>query len=340
MYRIIRSLLFLLSAEQAHHLSFFLLRIFLSIPGVGHLVRSIVLRGVRSVPVEAFGLRFPNAVGLAAGFDKNALLGEKWYYLGFGFIEVGTATPLAQTGNPKPRLFRLLRDEAIQNRMGFNNDGAQAIAQRLRTRRLPIIIGGNIGKNKNTPNEQAVEDYLTCYDALASVCDFITVNVSSPNTPGLRALQDRDPLLAMLTALVKRRNQSENKRPILLKIAPDLTEEMLDDVVDVVMLSGVDGLIATNTTLDYSLLQNSEAEARENGAGGISGKPLRAKSDEVIKYLHQRLPAGFPIVGVGGIMNGNDAVSKREAGAKLVQVYSGYVYRGPALLREILKKLN
>lgn len=340
MYRLIRTILFLFSAEQAHHITFVLLRIILSIPGLGMLIRSTILRGTVTQPLEICGLRFPNAVGLAAGFDKNALLGEKWYYLGFGFIEVGTATPIPQPGNDKPRLFRLLHDKAIQNRMGFNNDGARAIAQRLRKRRLPIIIGGNIGKNKNTPNEKAVGDYLKCYEALAPVCDFITVNVSSPNTPGLRSLQDREPLLEMLTALVKRRTQSENQRPIFLKIAPDLSEPMLDDVVEVVLRSGVDGLIATNTTLDYSVLKTDRNRAEQNGSGGISGQPLKQKSDAVIQYLRKRLPAGYPLIGVGGIMQGEDAVEKKRAGADLIQIYSGYIFRGPGLVRDILKKIH
>ena len=292
-----------------------------------------------SLGKEVFGLHFKNPVGLAAGFDKNAKWIDELSSLGFGFIEIGTVTPKPQSGNEKPRLFRLPLDEAIINRMGFNNDGSEAAAELLRIRKSGVIIGGNIGKNKITPNEQALEDYLLAFDDLHDFVDYFVVNVSSPNTPGLRELQEKEPLSRILLALKKRNLEKRSQRPILLKIAPDLTDSQLDDIIEIVHVTGIDGLIATNTTIERTPLRSSRSEVEKIGAGGLSGKPLTKRSTEVIRYLHTRSNGAFPIIGVGGIHSAEDALEKLEAGATLVQVYSGFIYEGPALVKNICKGL-
>lgn len=333
MYRIIRPLLFLLPPERAHSLTFSLLEIAMRVPG---LIRSIGAWKLQArATVEVMGLRFPSPVGLAAGMDKDAKHVNALSALGFGHIEIGTVTPLAQAGNDRPRLFRLKADHALINRMGFNNGGAPAAAERLRHRKPGIIVGGNIGRNKSTPNDSAIDDYARCFEALHSVVDYFTVNVSSPNTPGLRELQDKGPLLAILSRLNDMNASSGMPKPILLKIAPDLSDAQLDDVVAVVKESGIAGVIATNTTISRSGLRTPTEDVDAMGTGGLSGAPLRARSTFVVRYLRERLQRPFVIIGVGGIDSAEAAMEKLEAGADLVQVYTGLVYEGPALITRI-----
>lgn len=284
--------------------------------------------------VEVMGIRFPNRVGLAAGFDKDALLYEELSALGFGFIEVGTVTPLAQDGNPKPRMFRLTQDRGLINRMGFNNAGVESMKKRLQNRNSSLIIGGNIGKNKATPNDQALNDYLICMKEIHALVDYFVVNVSSPNTPGLRELQDKEPLTALLNGLMQQ-NRELGQKPLLLKIAPDLSHSQLDDIIDIVRLTGIQGIVATNTTLDRSGLKSPQHIAGE--AGGLSGAPLKSKSTEIIRYLREKGGPGMTIIGVGGIFSAQDAEEKLEAGADLIQVYTGFIYQGPGLIHEIIK---
>jgi dihydroorotate dehydrogenase len=272
---------------------------------------------------------------LGAGLDKNAELVEELAQMGFGFIEIGTVTPQAQSGNDKPRLFRLPKDKALINRMGFNNDGVTEIARRLRKRHTDIIIGGNIGKNKFTPNENAVKDYIICFDGLFDVVDYFVVNVSSPNTPNLRELQEKGPLTHILQTLQERNREKRSPKPILLKIAPDLTDSQLDDIIDIVQATGISGVIAANTTISRSNLLTPEPLIQSIGQGGLSGQPLKKRSTEVIRYLHQKSGGSFPIIGVGGIGSAEDALQKIEAGAALVQLYTGFIYEGPALIKEI-----
>lgn len=286
---------------------------------------------------ELWGIKFPNPVGLAAGFDKDARWVDELSTLGFGFVEIGTVTPRPQPGNDKPRLFRLPQDEALINRMGFNNQGAEVAAERLRQRKSNIIIGGNIGKNKVTPNEEALSDYEKGFDALYDVVDYFVVNVSSPNTPGLRELQDKEPLMKILNRLMQMNKQKGNPKPLLLKIAPDLTDAQLNDIVEIVSSTSIDGVVATNTTIDRSNLKTNKAEVEAIGAGGLSGKPLRARATEVIKYLHDKSNGSFPIIAVGGIYTAEDAIEKINAGASLVQVYTGFIYEGPAIAKNICK---
>ncbi len=341
MYTLIRPLLFRLSPERAHHLTFSLLELASKVPGL------LALVGGERPPAKAWvtvmGLRFPSPVGLAAGMDKDAKHVNALSALGFGFIEVGTLTPLPQPGNEAPRLFRLPADHALINRMGFNNGGVVEAVERLRKRTPGIIVGGNIGKNKVTPNEAAVDDYVKCFEALYPVVDYFVVNVSSPNTPGLRALQEKGPLLEILGRLKELGDQkirgSEDQKmiskPILLKIAPDLTDAQLDDVCSVVKESGIAGVIATNTTISREALTTPKAEVEAMGMGGVSGAPVRARSTEVVRYLRERLPRPLVIIGVGGIDSAEAALEKLDAGADLVQVYTGLIYEGPTLIGRI-----
>lgn len=336
MYKLLRPLLFSQQPERAHHLTFSLLELARNIPGAMALVGGA--KPPAGAAVEVMGLRFPSPVGLAAGMDKDAKHVDALSALGFGFIEIGTLTPVAQPGNEQPRLFRLPADRALINRMGFNNGGVQDAVERLRRRKPGVIVGGNIGKNKVTPNEQALDDYVKCFEALYPVVDYFVVNVSSPNTPGLRALQDKEPLLAILTrlnALNGLRAAGATRKPILLKIAPDLTDAQLDDVVAVVKESGIAGVIATNTTISREGLRTPKAEVEAMGAGGVSGAPVRQRSTEVVRYLRDRLPRPVVIIGVGGIDSAEAAMEKLEAGADLVQVYTGLIYEGPALVKRI-----
>ena len=288
---------------------------------------------------EVFGIRFPNPVGLAAGFDKDAKLVNPLATMGFGFIEIGTVTPRPQAGNPKPRLFRLPIDRALINRMGFNNDGVEAAVDRLRRDNPQCIVGGNIGKNKLTPNEEAYQDYLICFEALYPWVNYFVINVSSPNTPGLRDLQEKEPLKQLIQKLQRANHDKTESKPILLKVAPDLTTSQLDDIIEIVIETGIAGVVATNTTTDRSSLRTAEQRISEIGAGGLSGKPLNKRSTEIIRYLHEKSNGAFPIVGVGGIESAQDVLEKLEAGASLVQVYTGFIYEGPAMIRKINKYL-
>jgi len=309
-----------------------MIKVLSAIPGVSFVIRSLYQLKHPSLEREVFGLKFPNPVGLAAGFDKNAVLYKQLSNFGFGFIEIGTLTPKGQPGNPKKRLFRLLEDQAIINRMGFNNEGVDDAVKRLK-KNSNILIGGNIGKNKITPNKEAVNDYIYCFNALFDVVDYFVVNVSSPNTPNLRALQDKEPLTHLLATLKELNDKKEHSKPILLKIAPDLTNEQLIDIVDIVTTVKIDGVIATNTTLERSNLASSPEVTAE--AGGLSGKPLSKRSTEVIRFLVKESNNAFPIIGVGGIHSPEDALEKLDAGAALIQLYTGFVYEGPAAVRNI-----
>lgn len=336
--RLLKPLLFRLDAERAHHIVFTFIKIVFQFPGIRSIWYS---QNIRSKKLERnlLGLHFRNPVGLAAGMDKNAKLINEWFYMGFGFVEIGTITPRPQEGNPRPRLFRLPKDNALINRMGFNNDGMEKVGRRLRSSYTPMIIGGNIGKNKDTPNERAEDDYKKCFEALYDHVDYFVVNVSSPNTPGLRELQEREPLTKLLTTLNKLNNSKDQRRPILLKIAPDLTDQQLDDIVDIVRTSGIDGLIATNTTIERQSLTTPKDEVSAIGAGGLSGRPLKDRSNEVIRYLRKKAGPDLPIIGVGGIHSAEDAVEKLNAGADLIQVYTGFVYKGPTLVNQINRRI-
>jgi len=336
---LIRPLLFQIDPEKVHTFSYSALQTAFKLPFSSKIAEKMYCLKDPKLEREVFGLKFPNPVGLAAGFDKNALLVDEFSHLGFGFIEIGTVTPRPQPGNDKPRLFRLPQDQAIINRMGFNNQGAETAAHRLKYRQSNIIIGGNIGKNKDTPNEQALRDYEKCFDALYDVVDYFVVNVSSPNTPGLRELQDKEPLTELLAA-VQRKNQAKPEpKPLLLKIAPDLTDSQLDDIVEIARETKLAGIIATNTTISRENLETHLADIQEIGAGGLSGKPLKERATEVIKYLRGKLPENVRIIGVGGIMTAEDAIEKLNAGADLIQLYTGFVYEGPALIKAINEKI-
>jgi dihydroorotate dehydrogenase len=334
MYKyIIKPLLFLFTPEFAHVLTIKSLSFILAIPGLKSIFKLLYSSNNKKLSVNLWGLEFPNPVGLAAGFDKDGKYFQEMAHLGFGFIEIGTVTPLPQIGNDKPRLFRLPNENAIINRMGFNNDGVEAMVKRLKSRKKSsLIIGGNIGKNKNTPNENATDDYLVCFNALYEYVDYFVVNVSSPNTPGLRELQEKEPLTQLLKSLMVANNSKPKAKPILLKIAPDLTNEQLDDIIDIVFSTKIQGIIATNTTIDRS---NLTVDTSKIGNGGLSGRPLRQRSTEVIKYLFIKSEGKITIVGVGGIKTPLDAIEKLEAGASLVQVYSGLIYGGPGMVKKI-----
>lgn len=383
MYKnIVLPILFRFDAESVHHFVCSTLKFLFKIPGIPFVFRQLFNYEHPSLEREVFGLTFKNPVGLAAGFDKNADLVDELACMGFGFVEIGTVTPLPQSGNDKPRLFRLKPDHALINRMGFNNEGAAAAAERLRKRNTNILIGGNIGKNKLTPNENALDDYLKCFDALYDVVDYFVVNVSSPNTPGLRDLQEKEPLMKILGALKEkslavhslqftvgsqqsavssrhsainisndsifqtsnlsnaRTAKRPNVKPILLKIAPDLTDSQLDDIIEIVTTTQIAGVIATNTTISRGGLATDEAAVQQIGAGGLSGAPLTKRSTEVIRYLCQKSNHAFPVIGVGGISSAADAREKLDAGASLVQIYTGFIYEGPAIAKRICQGLK
>jgi dihydroorotate dehydrogenase len=336
MYYFIRFILFRFDSEKVHEFTFEFIRIIHKIPGVRKVLRSLYAVNDDRLRKNVFGITFPNPVGLAAGFDKNAALFHELSSFGFGFVEIGTVTPLPQPGNDKPRLFRLPKDRALINRLGFNNKGADAAAARLRFRKPGgPVIGGNIGKNKQTPNEEAVSDYVKCLRSLYGQVDYFTVNVSSPNTPGLRDLQDKEPLTELLKALKKEMATFPKIKPLLLKIAPDLTDGQLNDIIDLVKETQIDGVIATNTTLSREGL----TEAKRQETGGLSGKPLSNRATEVIRYLKTKSGNAFPVIGVGGIMTVQDAMEKFDAGADLIQLYTGFVYEGPALIKQINQAL-
>ena len=339
MYKIVRFFLFLFKPEFIHHISFKFIKFGSMIPGKMWALRLLFKVNDTRLEREVFGLRFDNPVGLAAGFDKDAKLFDELASFGFGFVEIGTVTPLPQDGNPKPRLFRLKEDYAIINRMGFNNEGIEAAVARLRRKKSNIIIGGNIGKNKVTPNKKAVSDYEICFEKLFPYVDYFVVNVSSPNTPGLRDLQEKVPLTRLLNRLQKLNIQKEKRKPILLKIAPDLSNDQLDDIIAIVAETKIDGVVATNTTIDRSGLKTKAKVLDSVGEGGLSGIPLKKRSTAVIKYLHKKSNKAFPIIGVGGIHSAKDALEKLDAGATLVQVYTGFIYEGPALIKRINKAI-
>jgi dihydroorotate dehydrogenase len=375
MYKIIRSILFMFDAEKVHHFSMNGLRLLCKVK----FIKNIIIRQYKGYELrvasyelnnpkpetrnsQLLQLPFKNIVGLAAGFDKNAKYLNELEALGFGFVEIGTVTPLPQDGNPTPRLFRLPKDKALINRMGFNNDGVVVITERLRSWQLaignlqlakepsqienhlptahcPLIIGGNIGKNKNTPNETAWKDYEICFNALHDYVDYFVVNVSSPNTPGLRELQEKEPLKKILTHLQNLNTKLLNPKPILLKIAPDLTQTQIDDVIDLAQEINLDGLVAANTTIDRTKLITSNPDLETIGAGGLSGSPLKNRATEMVKYISQKTNGQLPIIASGGIFTGEDAAEKLQAGASLVQVWTGFVYEGPAIVKKITSYL-
>ncbi|WP_432713563.1 quinone-dependent dihydroorotate dehydrogenase [Pedobacter sp.] len=341
MYRFIKPIFFQFDPENVHHFVVKRLKWFNDFFPFGKtILRSTFDVNIKGLEREVFGIKFRNPVGLAAGFDKNGEYVEALSNLGFGFIEVGTVTPMPQPGNEKPRMFRLQEDEALINRMGFNNKGVDTCAERLRILKKKdptIVIGGNIGKNKLTPNEEAVNDYIKCFDRLFDVVDYFVVNVSSPNTPGLRELQEKEPLTHLLKTLQDRNSKNGISRPILLKIAPDLTDDQLNDIVDIVKSTHIAGVIATNTTIDRDGLYTPAKLSQETG--GLSGKPLTKRSTEVIRYLSKKSAGAFPIIGVGGIHSPEDAKEKLAAGASLVQLYTGFIYEGPGVIKRICKGL-
>ncbi|HWY12675.1 MAG TPA: quinone-dependent dihydroorotate dehydrogenase [Bacteroidia bacterium] len=340
MYKIVKSFLFLMEPEKAHYFTFSLIRFLHKIPGFPSLFRSIYCCKHPKLEKTLFGLHFKNPIGLAAGMDKDSKLFNEFGDLGFGFVEIGTVTPKAQPGNDKPRSFRLPKNDALINRMGFNNEGVKASAERLKHRKdKTLIIGGNIGKNKTTPNEEAIKDYEINFLELFDVVDYFVVNVSSPNTPNLRDLQEKEPLTKLLNRLQELNNAKPKPKPILLKIAPDLTDTQLDHIIDIVKTTKLNGVVATNTTVSRDGLDYTKEEIEKFGAGGLSGKPLTERSTEVIKYLKQRSNNAFPVIGVGGIHSAEDAIEKINAGADLIQLYTGFIYEGPGLIKRICKSI-
>ncbi|WP_207512291.1 quinone-dependent dihydroorotate dehydrogenase [Longitalea luteola] len=383
MYNLLRRLLFCFPTETVHHFSMNMMKLGCSVGAIRKSISAQCAPSNGSLAKELFGLRFKNPVGLAAGFDKNALYLTELEALGFGFVEIGTVTPKPQAGNDKPRLFRLPKDKALINRMGFNNDGVQVVAQRLKDWRekqratnnrlwatgklqtaessslplnegshspltihdSPLIIGGNIGKNKVTPNEDAWKDYEICFRALFDCVDYFVVNVSSPNTPGLRELQEKDSLRKILSHLQTINQQESGQetdrkpKPILLKIAPDLTPQQIDDVIDLAMEIKLDGLVATNTTISREQLHTSGQQLESIGAGGLSGAPVRKRSTEIVQYIHQKTKGQLPVIASGGIFTAADACEKLAAGASLVQVWTGFIYEGPTIVKNICNGL-
>ncbi|MEN8121128.1 MAG: quinone-dependent dihydroorotate dehydrogenase [Bacteroidota bacterium] len=336
MYKtIIRPILFKFQPETIHAFTFGFLQVLNFIPGISFIFRKIFQMNNPELKRKVFGINFPNPVGLAAGLDKDADLFDMLGYLGFGFVEIGTLTPEAQPGNPKPRAFRLKKDQALINRMGFNNNGLKPAIEKLKRKKSKIIIGGNIGKNKVTPNEDAISDYEKGFESLFPYVDYFVVNVSSPNTPNLRELQEKEPLTKLLNRLQELNNQKDVKKPVLLKIAPDLSFEQLDDIIEIVLETKTSGIVATNTTISREGLSYPENEIEKIGNGGLSGKPLKERSTEIIRYIVKKSNNAFPVIGVGGIMTAEDALEKIEAGASLVQLYTGFIYEGPDLIKEI-----
>ena len=337
--KLIRPLLFSFDPEKVHHFATGSLKFLFSIPLLGRAVSNHATIRDKRLERELFGLRFPNPVGIAAGFDKNATSFNELGKLGFGFVEIGTVTPNGQPGNPKPRLFRLPDDNALINRMGFNNNGLNSVVKNLKKRKGNIIIGGNLGKNTATPNSSAVNDYVVLFKGLFDYVDYFTVNVSCPNISDLRELQDQEALLEILNSLQAINQQKDNPKPILLKLSPDLNEKQLDEVIEVVAQTNIDGVVAVNTTISRSGLATDKESVNRIGKGGLSGKPIKDRSTEIIRYLAQKSKKAFPIIGVGGIFTPQDALEKLNAGADLVQVYTGFIYEGPFIAREINKQL-
>ncbi|MFA5619047.1 MAG: quinone-dependent dihydroorotate dehydrogenase [Weeksellaceae bacterium] len=335
MYKtLIRPVLFCFDPEKIHHFTFSFLKFIHRIPFVPSILRKSFSIEDKRLEREVFGLKFKNPIGLAAGFDKDAKLYNELSNFGFGFIEIGTITPKPQPGNPPKRLFRLKEDASLINRMGFNNEGVEAAVKRLK-KNNGILIGGNIGKNKLTPNEFALRDYETCFDALFDVVDYFVVNVSSPNTPNLRELQDKAPLKKILQALQIKNLRKPISKPILLKIAPDLTDAQLMDIIEIVRETSIAGVIATNTTIE----RNHLISDNQNESGGLSGQPLRKRATEVIRFLTEKSGNAFPVIGAGGIHSPEDAIEKLNAGAVLIQLYTGFIYEGPGLVKKINQKI-
>jgi len=340
MYKLFRFVLFQFDAEKVHYFVVGLLNQIHRFAPARQLFRSLYVVQHPALETNFLGLKFPNPVGLAAGFDKNAQHIDALADCGFGFIEIGTVTPKAQPGNDKPRLFRLKADQAILNRMGFNNDGVEAAIAQLKARHnRQIIIGGNIGKNKWTPNEEAANDYLTCFEALFPYVDYFVVNVSSPNTPNLRALQEKEPLQDLLLRLQELNKRQSQPKPILLKIAPDLSNSQIDEIIEIVTYTKIAGLIVANTTISREGLRTPAAQIEQMGAGGISGKPVTLRATEMVKYIHEQSNGKIPMMAVGGIHTAQDALDKLAAGATLVQLYTGFIYEGPALVKAINRAL-
>ncbi len=348
MYNLLRSILFLFDPEKVHYFSMDSLKFLCRIKFIRNSIAGI-FQPKTSFQPTVFNLKFKNPVGLGAGFDKNAKYLTELEALGFGFVEIGTVTPLPQAGNDKPRLFRLPEDKALINRMGFNNDGTQIIVERLKNWRSKqqttnnkqrLIIGGNIGKNKVTPNEDAWKDYEICFNALHEYVDYFVVNVSSPNTPGLRELQEKDSLKKILTTLQAENVKKQIQKPILLKIAPDLTWEQIDDVIDLSLEIKLDGLVACNTTIDRNKLNTNNSTLNTIDAGGLSGKPAKDKSTEIVNYIYKKSNGQIPVIGSGGIFTAADAQEKINAGASLIQVWTGFIYEGPAIVKNICKSLS
>ena len=349
MYRILRNILFLLDAEKAHYLSMNLLKSICSVDLLKAIIGNIYTPREKTLSRDLWGITFKNPVGLGAGFDKSAVYLRELEALGFGFVEIGTVTPLPQAGNEKPRLFRIKSDKALINRMGFNNDGVQSIKKRLekwnkKNKQTPskkrMIIGGNIGKNKITPNEDAWKDYEICFNELFDVVDYFVVNVSSPNTPGLRELQEKDSLLKILGTLQNNNKKRPAPKPLLLKIAPDLTKEQLQDIAEITATVGLDGIVSSNTTISReNLSAEGSKSAQEIGMGGLSGKPLKELSNQVLHEIHLMTKGQTPIIASGGIFNGDDANYKIKQGASLIQVWTGFIYEGPGIVKKICKKI-
>jgi dihydroorotate dehydrogenase len=357
MYKVLRSFLFCFDPERVHYFSMTGLKLLCRISGIKKIIKSrFAPQPEKNIQYSIFNIQFPNRVGLGAGFDKNAKYLNELEALGFGFVEIGTVTPMPQSGNDKPRLFRLPKDKALINRMGFNNDGVETVAKRLRAWKTRnekqktrnekrLIIGGNIGKNKITPNEDAWKDYEKCFLALHNYVDYFVVNVSSPNTPGLRELQEKDALHKILTNLQSQNSKfnpstGSGPKPILLKIAPDLTQEQIDDVIALALEIKLDGLVASNTTISRDQLQTTNHKLQTIGAGGLSGLPVKARSTEIVKYIHQKTKGQIPIIASGGIFTGADAKEKLDAGASLVQVWTGFIYEGPSIVKNICSEIN
>ncbi|WP_044398920.1 quinone-dependent dihydroorotate dehydrogenase [Lacinutrix sp. Hel_I_90] len=340
MYKLLlRPLFFLFDPEKIHHFTFSLIQFTSKIPGVPGVFRSFYAIENPKLERNLFGLTFKNPVGLAAGFDKNAVLYNELANFGFGFIEIGTVTPLAQEGNPKKRLFRLKDDKGIINRMGFNNEGLEAAIAQLKKNKGKLIIGGNLGKNTQTKPEEYTKDYLTCFNALHPYVNYFVLNVSCPNVGSHAKLNDKDYLLELIGAVQKANKTFEKQKPILLKIAPDLNDNQLDEIIELIAETNLDGVIASNTSTDRTGLKASEARLAQIGNGGLSGQPIKDKATRVIKYLANKSNKAFPIIGVGGIHSAQDALGKLEAGADLIQIYTGFIYEGPALIKQINKAI-
>ena len=340
LYRsIIRPVLFRIDPEKVHHFVSFCLKLAYCIPGMGYFSRKFFSITHPSLEREVFGLKFPNPVGVAAGFDKNATLFHELSNLGFGFVEIGTVTPKAQPGNPKPRLFRLPADNGLINRMGFNNLGLTHAIKQLKKRKPGLLIGGNLGKNTQTPNANAVEDYAILFEGLFNHVDYFVVNVSCPNISNLRELQNKDSLFEILSRLQKINRQKSKPKPILLKVSPDLNKHQLDEVIDLVKKTRIAGVVAANTTITRNSLQTPARQIEAVGKGGLSGKPLQQRALEVVRYLSEKSDKAFAIIGTGGIFTPEDALAMLDAGADLIQVYTGFIYEGPFIAKRINRAL-